>query len=100
MPAAGEPTTAWGRRLQEVLSDRAWHEREDVIVAVAAAVPPGVAWRHREARRVSTLMGAGAPVEIAIAIAGAARDMARRCLNSYVQRGAVERSGDLVRWAR
>lgn len=103
MPAAGKPSTAWGRRLHEVLSDREWHEREEVILAVAAAVPPGVAWRHSEARRTCQLVGAPAPRvrgDNSTAIDGGARDVAQRLLASYVQGGAVERSGDLVRWTR
>ncbi len=50
MPA---PKTPQRVRLDELLADGEWHDREPLVVAAAAAVPPGVAARHARHQRAA-----------------------------------------------
>lgn len=47
------PKTPQRVRLDELLADGAWHDREPLISAAAAAVPPGVAARHATRARAA-----------------------------------------------
>lgn len=48
------PKTPERRRLDEILADGAWHDRETVVAALAPLVAPGVATREAERNRRHT----------------------------------------------
>lgn len=83
-------TTPWGKAIDDVLEDGEWHTRDELIAAGAAAVPPGVAYREGERRRMLD----GPPIRTrgdqADAVAAGARNRAIDTLRSRVRFGTVE----------
>lgn len=98
--------TAWGARIDELLADGAWHEREEVIAAAAKAVPPGVAFRKGETHRIRQLGRRGQPgADRHVgtrerSVATGARTLVRDLVNSRIQRGVVEQWGTRIRRTR
>lgn len=100
MTVAVRARKPWGEKLVEVLGDGEWHDREAIIGAVAAVVPPGVAYRRGEQARLQLRQADGARTrgEDTTSVATGAREVARKTLNQAVRRKVVERSGELFRW--
>ena len=95
--------TEWGRRLDEILADGEWHDREDVIRLVAEAVPPGRAFRKGEAIRRHLVERQGFTFssrsrgDDGTSVATGARHIARACPSGRERQGTIQRDGDLVR---
>lgn len=94
------PLTPWGAAVVAALADGNWHPIEDVIAEAMRAVPPGVAYRRGERRRVGAYVGA--PVErrkgdAVDAMESGARTIVRDVIDARVRRGTVERRGDQIR---
>lgn len=50
-----KPLTEWRKRINEILADGEWHDREEVVQDAMRLVPPGVAFRRGEYYRVKAL---------------------------------------------
>jgi hypothetical protein len=97
----------WSSRILEVLGDGAWHDREELLRAAMAVVPPGVAFRRGERDRIRWAernLGAGPHPRTrggrAEAIVRGRRQIASTTLGGLMWRGRVERVGEQVRLVR
>lgn len=97
----GTPLSPWSARMDDVLADGEWHELEEVLAAGVKIVPPGMAYRKGEWNRLR-LKGpdtrhVGTRER---SVATGARIIARKSIESRLQRGTVERWGSRIRRAR
>jgi|SRR5581483_11651518 len=93
-------TTAWGARLDELLADGEWHELEEVLAAIMPLVPPGVAYRVGERRRLmkrSTAPAQRHHGDDAASVAAGRRTIAKDAVRARTRHGDVERDGDRIR---
>jgi len=95
-------TTPWTAELLARLADGAWHPLEAVVVAAAAKVPPGVAYREAErdrrakaAARGNTRPRSGSD-EVAVVTVGARRKVIG-AVGKLRRRGRVDVDGDRIR---
>jgi hypothetical protein len=101
MTVPGRADTPWRHAIDALLADGEWHDREELLAAGAAAVPPGVAFRNGERQRLAR-RSVGSPTtrhrgDNATAIAVGARVIADKILWSRARRGSLERTGDRYR---
>lgn len=98
----GTTSTAWGACIDELLADGEWHEREELIVAGVAVVPPGVAYREGEKLRRKDRSGRAAPEgrvlgSRGVSVAAGARSIVRQAIRNRTRKGTAERRGDRIR---
>lgn len=88
--------TGHGQVLADLLADGAWHDYEQVVAAMASAVPPGQAFRHAERRRArhqERTMGTSRPRSIGdetTAVAAGARSISCRLIRARKVEGWLE----------
>jgi hypothetical protein len=91
----------WGAVLDELLADGDWHSGDELIAAMVAAIPPGVAYRAGEKSRTNARRwgtpGARKFGDQETAVAAGARRLASSLLAKRVSRATVERDGDRYR---
>lgn len=94
----------WGVVLDELLADGDWHDADELINTMVAAIPPGVAYRAGEKSRVNSRSwgtpGARKFGDQQTAAAAGARRIATSLLATRVARATVERDGARYRKAR
>jgi hypothetical protein len=94
------PLAPWSRRILELLADGAWHDREELITAAMATVPPGMAFRRGEILRRCQLANPDQPRSRGgrdTAIATGRRTYARDAIHSMIGVGRIIRDGNKVR---
>jgi hypothetical protein len=81
------------------VDDGRWHRRDELLAVGARTVPPGRALQERERMRERQNTGVGPRRDLTddAAIRSGARHIARQSLNHFVERGRLERRGDLLR---
>lgn len=97
-------TTAWGARLDELLADDEWHEVNELLAVLMPLVPPGVAYREGERRRLGshgrskgTSPASRHQGNRATAVAAGQRSLVVQVIRSRVRHGRAERDADRVR---
>jgi hypothetical protein len=98
----GTASTAWGARIDQLLADGEWHEREHLITAGIEEVPPGIAYREGEKLRRKERSGRVAPEgrvlgSRAVSVAAGARSLVRQAIRNRIRKGTAERIGDRIR---
>lgn len=94
------PLAPWSRRILDLLADGAWHDRDEILEAAAAMVPPGKAFRRGEHVRRCQLANRDQPRTRGgrdTAISTGRRTYARDALHSMIAVGRVIRDGNKVR---
>lgn len=82
------PKTLTRRRLDELLADGRWHEREELVEKLIPTVPPGRAHRRAEANR--RRRSRGDRVRSVDEITIGARDLVGRTIWDAMRYGAIE----------
>jgi hypothetical protein len=91
------------KALDDALADGRWHPFDELVEAIAKAVPPGEAYRRAEAERARSATRAGRTAgarsrgDEATAVASGARRIARDLIRRRVDRGTLERKGNRLR---
>lgn len=98
-----EPKSAWRLAGDALLADGEWHQRDEVLGVMAAAVPPGIAIRRRRATRDHQRAVKGwrfeKPRTVDEEVAIGARSLCGSTLTAAVKHRAWVVEGDKVRAA-
>jgi len=85
--------------VDQVIADGDWHDREELIAAAMAVIPPAVAYRRAEVNRTRKTTGLRSRGGRDDAVRAGSRDLARRLIDEAVRRGSIERDGSRYRVA-
>lgn len=88
--------TVWGDKVDDVLDDGRWHTQAEVVASAVGLVPPGVAWREGNRRRLHT----GKPIPAdrtwggdEQSVASGARSKVQQAIDHRIRGGHIERRG-------